>query len=51
MDDMELRKKELIIDYKKMNANEKEKTIDFDITKDDTGEIPEFEERKRRKKT
>ena len=33
MDDMELRKKEHIIDYKKMNANGKDKTIDFDITK------------------
>ena len=36
MDDMELRKKEHIIDYKKMNANGKDKTIDFDITKEMT---------------
>lgn len=33
---MELRKKEHIIDYKKMNANGKDKTIDFDITKEMT---------------
>ena len=30
---MELRQKEHIIDYKKMNANGKDKTIEFDITK------------------
>jgi hypothetical protein len=36
MDDMELRKKEHIIDYKKMNANGKDKTIDFNITKEMT---------------
>ena len=36
MDDMELRKKEHIIDYKMMNANGKDKTIDFDITKEMT---------------
>jgi hypothetical protein len=36
MDDMELRKKEHIIDYKKMNVNGKDKTIDFDITKEMT---------------
>ena len=33
---MELRKREHIIDYKKMNANGKDKTIDFDITKEKT---------------
>ena len=36
MDDMELRKREHIIDYKKMNPNGKDKTIDFDITKEKT---------------